>query len=119
MTEALIRAKAKIILSTEGWYVWCPQKARWGQERDVFGVFDAVALKERQVRWIQWTVKEAASSHRKKIADFLHEKNIRPPGLIELWLWDNKKREFKIESISKLDPHLTNKVNRVISKEGT
>lgn len=91
-TEALIRSKAKKELEKEGYHVWCPAKAKY-IETDIFGVFDAVAIKDSHIRYIQWTSLKNIRAREKKIRQFFEDKRCFVG--CEVWGYDQKKGEFK------------------------
>lgn len=94
--EALIRSKAREILKKEGYHLWCPVKARY-LETDIFGVYDGIAIKDSDLRFIQWTSKSNIRAREKKIKAFFDEYNCFIP--CEVWGWDEKKKTFQIINI--------------------
>lgn len=93
MKEAVIRKKVITELEKEGFACWFPKKVKF-QETDVFGVFDVLAIKGREVRWVQLTTIVNIRTREKKVLSFLE----RTKSLIvgEVWGYDKKKRLFKI-----------------------
>lgn len=102
--ESTIRSNAKKILEKDGYIVWCPPNVKYAQT-DIFGIFDGVAVKKGNNKhtaselllYIQWTTKPNISARRKKILAFFEENFLHIP--CEIWGWDDKKKEFKIEQI--------------------
>jgi hypothetical protein len=99
MTEKEIEKKAKEHLLYLGYSFWFPPKSKFSQ-RDIFGVFDFIALKVHQVMFVQLTTIDHISHRRKKINDFFLEHNggvILPNCFI--WAWDKLNYEFRIIDI--------------------
>ena len=94
--EAVIRKHAREALEGSGWVVWCPPKVRY-HETDIFGIFDGIAWKDSDMRFIQWTSTSTMSARRKKIQKFFDENDVFCP--CEVWGWDDKKKEFKKDYI--------------------
>lgn len=92
-TEKLIRTKAREILEKEGFHLWCPSKVRY-KETDIFGIYDGLAIKDSELRFIQWTSKSNIRAREKKIHAFFTEHNCFIP--CEVWGWDEIKKEFII-----------------------
>lgn len=82
MTEAKIRKEAKKILISEGFYPWCPAKAKY-QETDIFGIYDCLAIKDSEIRYIQWTSVGNMRAREKKIKKFFEEHKCFIP--CEVW----------------------------------
>lgn len=95
-TETLIRSKARAILEKEGFHLWCPSKVRY-QETDIFGIYDGLAIKDSELRFIQWTTKHNMKAREKKIQSFFKEHNCFIP--CEVWGWDEKSKGFFITNI--------------------
>lgn len=81
-TEATIRKRACEILKKEGYIVWYPAKVKYYQN-DIFGLFDCVAVKDSDVRYIQWTSAPNMSARKKKIETFFNENEVWIP--CEIW----------------------------------
>lgn len=96
--EAEIRKKAIKILAEEGWITWYAPKAKF-RSNDVFGIIDILALKGSKKKNIQLTTLPNVSARRKKITNFL--KKFRVELSVELWAWDQGKKEFRKEKIRK------------------
>ncbi len=94
--EFQIRKKAIQILEEKKWIVWCPSKVRY-QQNDVFGIIDVLAIKGKHKKNIQLTTLSNISARRKKITNFI--KKFKVEISVEIWAWNNKKKEFKIEEI--------------------
>lgn len=82
MREARIRANAKKALEKEGYHLWCPKKVRY-QETDVFGIYDGLAVKGTEIRFIQWTSIGNIRAREKKIRKFFEERDCFIPS--EVW----------------------------------
>lgn len=95
-TETLIRSKARAILEKEGFHLWCPSKVRY-QETDIFGIYDGLAIKDSELRFIQWTSKSNIRAREKKIHAFFAKYNCFIP--CEVWGWDEIKKEFVVIQI--------------------
>lgn len=100
--ESVIRKKAVEILEKKGFVYWYPAKVRFKQN-DIFGVFDLVCWRKKtsDIKFVQLTTCSNLSARRKKIDGFIRTNRI-PKKLavdIEIWGWNNKKREFKIEEV--------------------
>lgn len=95
-TEKLIRSKAREILKKEGFHLWCPSKVRY-KETDIFGIFDGLAIRDSDLRFIQWTTKHNAKARVNKINAFFDEHACFIP--CEVWGWDEKTKEFQIINI--------------------
>ncbi len=100
--ESEIRKKAVQILEKQKWLIWWPSRAIFKQN-DIFGVFDLICLKKKlgSLKFIQLTTLSNLSTRRKKIKNFLKKNQISKQNLanIEVWGWNNRKKEFKIELI--------------------
>jgi hypothetical protein len=95
-TEAKIRKEAKKELELEGYLPWCPAKVKF-RETDVFGIFDCIAVKDSELRFIQWTTRNHIPDRRKKIMKFFDTYDCFIP--CEIWGWDEKLQSFKKEYI--------------------
>lgn len=100
--EAQIRKKAVEILESKGFVYWYPAKVKFKQN-DIFGVFDLVCWRKKSsnIKFIQLTTCSNLSARRKKVNFFLQE-NLIPtkiPVGVEIWGWNQKKGEFKIEAV--------------------
>ena len=102
MKEKEIRVLAKSRLEKKGFMVWFPPRAGWYQSRDVkdiFGVFDLVAVRKGSITFIQLTTKPNLSARRKKIQAWYREVGKRTPRCY-VWAWDKKRSAFKIENVA-------------------
>jgi hypothetical protein len=100
--ESLIRKKAIEILEKEGFIYWYPGKIRFKQN-DIFGVFDLVCWQKKttKIKFLQLTTLPNFSTRKKKIKEFLR-KNRFPRKVavgIEIWGWNQRKKEFKRETV--------------------
>jgi len=95
--ESLIRKKAIQVLERKGWIVWFAPKVKF-QQTDVFGIIDLLALRGKQKKNIQLTTLPNVSAKRKKITSFLKKFKVELP--VEIWGWNQKKKEFKKERIN-------------------
>ena len=101
MKEAVIRKKAIEILLCKKWVYWYAPKVKF-QQTDIFGVFDMVCWKrtEKKLKFIQLTTYSNLSARRKKIQSFFQTNKIKPKAAdVEIWAWNNNKKEFKVEII--------------------
>lgn len=85
--EATIRKQAVKQLEKEGYITWCPAKVKY-QETDVFGVFDCLALKDSDIRFIQWTSSSNVAARKKKILKFYEDNDVFLPA--EVWGYRSK-----------------------------
>ncbi|MFH1509594.1 MAG: hypothetical protein ABID67_00375 [Candidatus Nealsonbacteria bacterium] len=100
--EQFIRKKAVEILEKTGFVYWYPAKVKFKQN-DIFGVFDLVCWKKKttEIKFLQLTTYPNISSRRKKIRGFIDENKIprKVTVDIEIWGWNQKKKEFKVEEV--------------------
>lgn len=92
MKEAGIRKKAIDELKREGYICWYPLKVKY-QETDIFGVFDAICIKDSDLRFIQWTSLGNISTRKKKIERFFKENNVFIA--CEVWGYNGETKIFK------------------------
>jgi len=95
--EATTRKKAIQVLEKEGFICWYPAKVKYKQN-DIFGIIDLLAIKGRKMKKIQLTTLQNVSVRRKKIMSFLKKFKVELP--VEIWAWDQKRREFRKETIN-------------------
>ena len=95
--EAVIRKRAIQELQEKGWVTWYAPKVKY-QQTDVFGIIDILALKGRRKKNIQLTTLPNISVRRKKITNFLKTSKVELP--VEIWAWNQGKKEFKKEKIN-------------------
>ncbi len=104
MREEGIRKKAIEQLRKEGYVCWCPPKAKYYFETDIFGIYDLCAWGKKDVRMIQLTTTDHISHRRRKIVEKLalmgRLANCFRPWQSEVWGWHNKKRIFKKEIVA-------------------
>lgn len=106
MTEAKIKKQVRTILEKEKWLVWYPPVSRFAPKfnyckdkvsaKDIFGIYDCLALKDSDIRFIQYTSLSNISARRKKILKFFQENECFLPT--EIWGMREDKT-FKIEYI--------------------
>jgi hypothetical protein len=96
MKEKLLRKKAVEKLKKENWIYWYAPRVQF-HSTDILTIADILAIKEKNLKFIQITTIENLAARRKKIKDFLEKFKIEIP--IEIWAWDKKQRDFKIEGI--------------------
>ena len=100
--EQFIRKKAIDILGKEGFVYWYPAKVRYKQN-DIFGIFDLVCWRKKttKIKFLQLTTLPNFSTRKKKIKRFLEKNKLsqQKPVEIEVWGWNSRKKEFKIESV--------------------
>ena len=94
--ETTIRKKAIQILKDKGWIVWFAPKVKY-QQTDVFGIIDLLAIKGKRMKKIQLTTLANISTRRRKIQKFLKKFKIKMS--VEIWAWNQKKKEFKKEKV--------------------
>lgn len=80
------------------WTFWCPPHSH-GRERDIFGVFDAIALRPEGILFLQFTSKAHITDREKKIAAWIREKKVQLPTgtAVEVWGWDKNNTKFTIK----------------------
>jgi hypothetical protein len=101
MKETELRKKAILKLAEFGFVVWFPPVVKYFQ-RDIFGVFDLIAIKGDLLNFIQITTLPNLSARRKKIQEFF-SKNSCFIQRSYIWAWDENINDFKIEIISNWD----------------
>ena len=94
MTEKELRDNVCEKLGHDGWICWFAPRVKFRKQQDIFTLWDGVAAKHGGIRFIQFTTKSNKSSHVTKIKQFKKIYNLSHRG--ELWLWDQKKRDFEI-----------------------
>lgn len=96
MTENEIRKRASARLKADGWAYWYPPllyRLR-GYERDIFGVFDLIAMRKNKLLFIQLTTRQHVSERRRKIQAFMRESGCDFRSTAYIWAWDNKNGGF-------------------------
>lgn len=91
MTEAQIKQKVKKQLDKDGYIYWFPLRNRYRKE-DIFTIWDLIAWKDSEMRFIQFTSKSNISTRKKKIEKYFKENNVFCPT--EVWGWDQDKKKF-------------------------
>ena len=76
MKEEYIRRKAIKQLNAGKWVVWYPYRTRFRKEKDMFGVYDLVAVKEDKTRFIQLTTLPNIRARERKVKAFLEKNNV-------------------------------------------
>jgi len=99
MKEKEVRELTIRLLEKDGWVCWTPPSTRsFTKERDIFGVFDLIAMRCRETRLIQYTTKTNLSHRRKKIQAFFSENAIITKSAY-VYAYDKEKKRFIIERI--------------------
>lgn len=80
-------------MEKEGYFYWFP-KNTWGQ-RDVFGVYDFIAVKRNTTMFVQVTTLSNVSHRYKKINAFFNDWDVDVANSF-IWAWDKKADKFKI-----------------------
>ena len=99
--EAIIRKKAIAILTEAKWVSWYAPKVKF-HETDIFGVFDLICWEKssKNLKFIQLTTVSNLSARRKKIQGFFKKNGIiSKSAKVEIWAWNNRQKNFKIELI--------------------
>jgi hypothetical protein len=103
MTEAKNKALVKKQLELEGYLVWYPPVSRFAPKfkycdqqhsaKDIFTLFDCVALKDSELRFVQYTSYGTRLARVKKINNFYEKWNVFIPA--EVWgIRDDKTYEI-------------------------
>jgi hypothetical protein len=98
VTERELVEKVKMKLGKDC-LVWQSHKKAFYPEQDVFGCFDLVVLKDRELSLIQVTTIQHISERMKKCRNVFESKKIKPPASAEVWAWDKRKNDFVIRNI--------------------
>jgi hypothetical protein len=93
MKEKSIRKKVVDRLEKKGFICWYAAKAKF-QSNDIFNVFDVIAVKGKELKFIQLTSCKNTAARRKKINKFLKETGADLDWAI--WCYDTKNRVLKI-----------------------
>ena len=93
MTEAKNKALVRKQLEKEGYLVWYPPVSRFAPKfpycdethsaKDIFTLFDCLALKDSEVRFIQYTSIGNIRAREKKILNFFEKYKVFCP--CEIW----------------------------------
>jgi len=94
MTEKDLRDFITDKLGHLGWVCWWSPRVKFRKQQDIFTMWDGVAAKGSQTKFIQFTTKSNKSSHIAKITAFRNLYDLSHPG--ELWLYDSKIKDFEI-----------------------
>ena len=100
--ESLVRR----LLEENGWFVWRPTQGKWGN-KDIFGLFDLIAIKHSFILLIQVKTNQSdVSVAKKEIQRFVLTYG-KPEG-VEYWLvlWGRKRRYFKIDKYGNVNEYL-------------
>lgn len=103
MTENKNKKLVKDTLEKEGWLIWYPPVSRFAPSfkycdeqhsaKDIFTLFDCVALKDSEVRWVQYTSYGNRLARVKKINNFFEKWKVFVP--CEVWgIRDDKTYEI-------------------------
>lgn len=82
--------------------IWFPVKTRWGQEKDIFGIFDGIFWIDDCFIFFQITTYQNKTARLKKIVDFMLENYLYfDREKVKGWLmaWHSGKKEFLITEI--------------------
>ena len=99
--ESVIRKKAIAILIEAKWIPWYAPKVKF-QQTDIFGVFDLICWEKasKNLKFIQLTTLPNLSARRKKIQSFFKKNKIKAKSAkVEIWAWNKRQKNFKIELI--------------------
>lgn len=95
MTETELRKRAKKEIIDQRGIPWFAPRTRYGQEKDIFGVWDCLALYPPiTIVPIQITTIGNIRAREKKIKSFLRKANAQIYS--EIWAYDKKKKRFRI-----------------------
>lgn len=89
MTEAKIKKKVVKELEKEGYIIWYPPvskfapKFKYGIAKDIFSLFDCMALKDSDLRFIQYTSQNNMQARKRKIMKFYDQFDVFLP--CEVW----------------------------------
>jgi len=100
MTEGKIKALVKKTLEADGYLVWYPPVSRFAPKfkycdaqhsaKDIFTIYDCLALKDSELRFIQYTSKSNIRAREKKIKNFFDKWKVFLPT--EIWGVDDDKK---------------------------
>lgn len=93
-TEKKIRDFLTEKLGLEGWICWWSPRVAYRKQQDIFSIWDGVAARGDEVKFIQFTTKQHKSDHLAKIRKYMALYGLSHHG--ELWLYDTKTRGFEI-----------------------
>lgn len=103
MSEPKNKALVRKELEKDGWLVWYPPVSRFAPKfpyctetnsaKDIFTIFDCLALKDSEIRFIQYTSHKNRLARKKKIEKFYEDNNVFLPA--EVWgIRDDKSYEI-------------------------
>lgn len=104
MTEATIKNALKKKLEAEGWVLWFVHKRAimvpggkpiW-RSVDIHTIYDCIALRDKEIKLIQFTAVGHMPTRRKKILKYNKEHNLTTPA--ELWGYRGRGK-WKIETV--------------------
>lgn len=119
-SENVIRKKAKEKLAADGWIISMPKRQRFGATTttlpegktfdngkqykghdDFFSVFDGIAWKDGEIKFIQWTSHSNVSERIKKIKKFISSWDISLPRHVtaEVWGYTDREGFTRIEQV--------------------
>ena len=96
-SEKQLRDNVTEKLGYKGYICWWSPRVKFRKQQDIFTMWDGIAAKGGEIRFIQFTTKTNKSSHIKKISEFKKLYNLSHKG--ELWCWNGKTKEFEINTI--------------------
>ena len=96
MTEYQIKQQVKKKLDKEGYIYWFPLRNKYRKE-DIFSIWDLIAWKDSELRFIQFTSKSNISARKKKIEKYFKDNDVFCPS--EVWGYDKEKKSFIIKYI--------------------
>jgi hypothetical protein len=98
MTEKNIKKIVKDTLEKDKYLVWYPPVSRFAPKfkycdeqhsaKDIFTIFDCLALKDSEIRFIQYTSQKNMKAREKKIMDFYDKWDVFLPA--EVWGVESK-----------------------------
>ena len=114
--EKTIRKRAQEKLTEEGWVVWIPSSARYGagttyfddgdckRGDDIFNIFDLVAWRDRQIKFVQYTARSSVSARVAKVLDLFEERDLKVGAadiIVEVWGYEDRKGFTRKVSLEK------------------
>jgi len=92
--EAIIRKHFKELCDRKEIPFWIAPRVRYLKECDIFGVFDALIVRNNQIVPIQYTTLHNIRARERKVKSFLERARVSIYG--EVWGWDDKDKAFLI-----------------------
>ena len=96
-SEKILRDDIVKVLATQGYISWWPGRIKFRAAQDIFTIWDLIAAKKNEIKFIQFTTKSNLSSHVKKINDYRTLYDLSHKG--EIWCWNGKTRQWEITYI--------------------